>query len=87
MVGKHGNIEGWETLYIDKSEGNAKAQIAIATDGTKVFHILKPISQKEKDWGFTLYQPSYESMKTEIKAMVKLYGRKEVERELGIFIY
>ena len=41
MVGKHGNIEGWETLYIDKSEGNAKAQIAIATDGTKVFHILK----------------------------------------------
>ena len=87
-MGKHGRIISHKVIWEDKTEGHDKGRLerAKASDGTEVIHILKPISQKEYGWGFTLFQSHYTCIKTEIKHLVELNGKEEVEKELNIKI-
>ena len=41
---------------------------------------------KTKKYGFTFYTPSYKGIRAIIDGMVEIYGKEEVERELGIKI-
>ena len=87
-MSKHGKMLSHKVIWEDKTNGYCKGRLELgqASDGTQVIHILKPISAKEEVWGFTLFQSHYACIKKEIEYLMKLNGKAEVEKELGVKI-
>ena len=83
---KHGKILSWEDLYIEPQPTKPKIQKVLREDGSYTIHVFLRHSMEQRKIGVTSYEPSYKGLKTLIFAMVSLYGKKKVEKELGIKI-
>ena len=86
-------VKSYRTIYNDSPpHGYTKIEIQIAelensrVRKNKGMHIIKYMSKKERGYGFTIYPPSYKGLRAMIDGMVEIYGKSEVEKELGIKI-
>ena len=89
MIGEHGRRMKWKTLFVDKTKGkltDQKIQIVTREDGTKTLQVFLPIHPISMRYKCVNYEPSYLGLKMLIFGMVEIYGKEEVERELGIRI-
>ena len=55
---------------------------------TRSLHLLIKVNRyvKTSKFGFVFYTPSYKGLKAMIDGMIEIYGKAEVEKELGIEI-
>jgi len=85
---KHGKIIKYTDVFEEKKSKHhpPKIQIALKEDGKEDVHIINPISTNESKWGFTLHVISYEAIKVILRELVRINGKSEVEKELGIKI-
>ena len=88
MKYKHGRIVKWECLYKEEYAKYINPQIekCIAEDGTVFIHVFVPIAKHEEGRGYTHYVPSWKGLEVIIDGLVEIYGKEEVEKELGIEI-
>lgn len=76
-------------MYVDKTPGkltDQKIQICDREDGTKTLQVFLPIHPISRKYGALNYEPSYKGLRALIDGMVEIYGKEEVEKELGIKI-
>ena len=92
---REGRVMSYETIYEEKWEDNKGEKGYTRIQQIKDTHvhkngdivIRKSLTKENIKHNANIFFPSYKIISILIKLLIKQHGRKEVERELGIFIY
>ena len=76
----------YKDLWVEESRKVIKIQKTELTDGSTQIHLFAVLSKWDKEHGVFMFSPSYESIRSEIEGLVEIYGKAEVEKELGVKI-
>jgi hypothetical protein len=82
---KHGKITSYVDLYYEE-KSKIKVQRAEYEDGSSAINIKTKLTPNNCKRGMELISLSYDGLRAVIEGLIGIYGKPEVERELGIKI-